>query len=321
MYYINAATSVTHQNTFSNKGFTKSLKKGNLAELIKPDYKQYINPVAIRRMSEILRMSVACGMDALKQAEVESADAIIVGTGLGCLMDTEKFLNNAITITGALLPPTSFIQSTHNTMAGQISLAMSNHNYNMTHTQNTLSFEHALLDAVLMLNENDNNILVGAADEYIKQLDVIAEHFAMNALPLTSGASFFVLSSDKNKNTMAVVKDVTALGNCIDVQEQVAAFLSHNKLSSADVNLVLHTGASGHLKYAFGNAAMIDYGMYSGLYATSSAFALHMAADILNEKVSEVDGKTFGKTIKNILICNNLLQGRVGLTLVQSSEA
>lgn len=320
MYYINAATSVTHQNTFSNKGFTKSLKKGNIAELIKPDYKQYINPVAIRRMSEILRMSVACGMDALKQAEVESADAIIVGTGLGCLMDTEKFLNNAITITGALLPPTSFIQSTHNTMAGQISLAMSNHNYNMTHTQNTLSFEHALLDAVLMLNENDNNILVGAADEYIKQLDVIAEHFAMNTLPLTSGASFFVLSKDKNKNTMAVVKDVTALGNCDDVQEQVAAFLLHNKLSSTDVDLVLHTGVND-LKKSFSNAAMIDYGMYSGMYATSSAFALHMAADILNEKTSELDGQTFSKAIKNILICNNLLQGRVGLTLVQSNEA
>lgn len=320
MYYINAATSVTHQNTFSNKGFTKSLKKGNIAELIKPDYKQYINPVAIRRMSEILRMSVACGMDALKQAEVESADAIIVGTGLGCLMDTEKFLNNAITITGALLPPTSFIQSTHNTMAGQISLAMSNHNYNMTHTQNTLSFEHALLDAVLMLNENDNNILVGAADEYIKQLDVIAEYFAMNALPLTSGASFFVLSKDKNKNTIAIVKDVTALGNCDDVQEQVAAFLLHNKLSSTDVDLVLHTGVND-LKRSFSNAAMIDYGMYSGMYATSSAFALHMAADILNEKTSELDGQTFSKAIKNILICNNLLQGRVGLTLVQSNEA
>ncbi len=321
MYYINAATSVTHQNTFSNKGFTKSLKKNNLAELIKPDYKQYINPVAIRRMSEILRMSVACGMDALKQAEVESADAIIVGTGLGCLMDTEKFLNNAITITGALLPPTSFIQSTHNTMAGQISLAMSNHNYNMTHTQNTLSFEHALLDAVLMLNENDNNILVGAADEYIKQLDVIAEHFQMNALPLTSGASFFVLSKEKNKNTMACVKDVTALGNCDDVKDHVAAFLSDNKISSADVDLVLHTGAVDVLKNAFSNATMINYGMYSGMYATSSAFALHMAADMLNEKVDEVDGQIFGKAVKNILICNNLLHRRLGLTLVQGSEA
>lgn len=119
---------------------------------------------------------------------------------------------------------------------------------------------------------------------------------------------------------MAVVKDVTALGNCDDVQEQVAAFLLHNKLSSTDVDLVLHTGVND-LKRSFSNAAMIDYGMYSGMYATSSAFALHMAADILNEKTSELDGQTFSKAIKNILICNNLLQGRVGLTLVQSNEA
>src|ERR1044071_5894076 len=99
MYYINAASTISHQPTFGNKGFFKNISKlDDDTVLIHPAYKELIHSDMLRRMSEILRMSVSCAMDCLHQAELKQPDAIIVGTGLGCLFDTEKFLTNIITI-------------------------------------------------------------------------------------------------------------------------------------------------------------------------------------------------------------------------------
>ena len=40
----------------------------------------------------------------------------------------------------------------------------------MTHTQNALSFEVSLIDAILLLKEDKENVLLGAADEKIEFL-------------------------------------------------------------------------------------------------------------------------------------------------------
>lgn len=103
MYCIQSAATISHQPSFANPGFSSRLSK-EFESLIKPDYKEFVPPALIRRMSDILRMAVASSNLALKDAGIEQPDAIITGTGLGCLYDTEKFLNNAITIEGGLLP-------------------------------------------------------------------------------------------------------------------------------------------------------------------------------------------------------------------------
>lgn len=59
---------------------------------------------------------------AMKDANVESVDAIITGTGLGCIEDSEKFLKSILDNKEEFLTPTSFIQSTHNTVGAQIAL-------------------------------------------------------------------------------------------------------------------------------------------------------------------------------------------------------
>ncbi|MEO6284058.1 MAG: beta-ketoacyl synthase chain length factor [Dyadobacter sp.] len=320
MFYISAASSISHQPTFKNAGFSAFI--GPLTEssaLVSPDYKGFIEAGLLRRMSKILRMSVACSKDCIEQAGIEQPNAIVVGTGLGCLQDTEKFLNNSITIEG-LLPPTAFIQSTHNTMAGQISLSIGNHGYNMTHTQNTLSFEHALQDAMLLLNEGEKHILVGAADEYIEILTEISGQ--LNIRPetlLASGASFFVLSKEKTTASLAVVKDCVTTGLVQDIPEKIASFLSDNGLKASDLDLILYSGASNGLNHddvflktlpaSLGKC--VDYLQLSGIYPTASAFALHYAADLMNQN----------KSLKNILIYNSLIQRNLGLTLVQSIEA
>ena len=288
--YITGASTISHQPTFGSPGFSASLEPlGESSELISPDYKAYIDAGLLRRMSKILRMSVACAKDCIGQAAVGQPDAIVVGTGLGCLQDTEKFLNTSLTVEG-LLPPTSFIQSTHNTMAGQISLSLGNHGYNMTHTQNTLSFEHALLDASMLLHEGDRSVLVGAADEHIDILDDIAVRLSFEATaPLTSAASFFIVSLENQGNASAVLADVYTSGGIENVPEEIDAFLERNGLQIADIDLVFYAGAP-----VPGAGRNVDYLPLTGVYPTASAFALQYAADMLN----------VSSGYRNVLICN-----------------
>ncbi len=320
MYFIKAIETIGHQPSFSNRGFAQHLLPAH-ENVMHPDYKQYINAVTLRRMSNILRMAVACASETLVQSSAEKADAIIVGTGLGCLHDTEKFLSNAILIKDSLLPPTSFIQSTHNTMAGQISLAMSNHCYNMTHTQNMLSFEHAVADAMMFLDENGGNVLLGSADEYIPQLDAVLEYFKLNDVMPTSGVSFLTVSKSETIGVKALLKAIdTFFGERIS-QNYVTNFLLKHQLTNAAVDLVLCSGkGSEEFLSNAGFGEVINFEKYTGRYSTSSAFALHLAVDLLSEEKNIFAGKKFQKEIKTVLICNMLHGKATGLILVQKYE-
>ena len=320
--YINAASTISHQPTFQNAGFSRLLEPlENSSELISPNYKEYIDAALLRRMSKILRMSVAAAKDCLYQAEIEQPGAIIVGTGLGCLQDTERFLNNFLTIEG-LLPPTSFIQSTHNTIAGQISLSIGNHGYNMTHTQNTLSFEHALIDTELLLTEGNDQIIAGAADEYIPFLDEVAANLQPQTQHnLTSGASFFVISKVKSEKSLAVLKAVEAVGLVQDVDLAIDSFLSDNFLNVTEIDLILYAdlnvGSKNSIankyfnEHYHANSKLINYTKLSGLYPTNSAFAMHYAIDKIQHHPE----------LKRVLILNGLNKINLGLILIESIEA
>jgi len=322
LFYISAASGITHQPTFKNSGFSASIEPITASsELISPVFKDYIDAGLLRRMSKILRMSVTCAKDCLEQADIEQPDSIVVGTGFGCLQDTEKFLNNVLTIEG-LLPPTSFIQSTHNTIAGQISLSIGNHGYNMTHTQNTLSFEHAVLDAMLLLEEDNKNVLVGAADEYIEILNKVSTNLNLVAkAQITSGASFFILSNEKTERTLAQILDVETIGFVQDIPAAIDTFLEKNNLAQTLIDYVFFadfgtdSGKDSFVNSYFNQIEdkkkLIDYSLLSGLYPTNSAFALHCAVDKIQKN----------REIQNVLICNNLNKINLGLTLIQSIEA
>ena len=113
-----------------------------------PDYKDIItNATLRRRMSRIVKMGVACGLECMGELSPEKIQGIITATGLGCLTDTEKFLNNLLDNEERMLNPTPFIQSTFNTIGAQIALIHQIHAYNMTYVHRGLSFESALLDS------------------------------------------------------------------------------------------------------------------------------------------------------------------------------
>ena len=91
MYYINACSSISHQPSFQNEKWVNDLTKlTDDSELVSPNYKEFVKGGELRRMGKIIRMGIACSKDCVQQSEITNPDAIIVGTGLGCLTDTEN---------------------------------------------------------------------------------------------------------------------------------------------------------------------------------------------------------------------------------------
>lgn len=166
--YIIATANISPQNTFEQNEVLKNIVEYNSNQLtcIEPDYKSFIDAKLIRRMSRIIKMGVTAATKCLQNAGVSQPDAIVTGTAYGCLEDTGLFLTKMVEYNEELLTPTAFIQSTHNTIGGQIGLMLQCHNYNNAFVHRGFSFESALQDAIMLLQENEaQNVLVGAIDE------------------------------------------------------------------------------------------------------------------------------------------------------------
>lgn len=274
--YINSSVCICYQDTFLNETMTSGLTKANAeSSLAGPDYKQYVSPAQIRRMSTVLKMGVACGVEALKRAETESTDAIIVGTGLGCIQDTLKFVGAMYESAEGTQSPTAFIQSTHNSIAGQLALLLGNRNYNMTHTQGNLSLAYALMDAQLLLAEGDaGSALVGAVDEMTTDeramITALAEKFAHPLPVLGEGSAFWHMSREATATSIAKVTEI-----------KVSTDMGRNLLDGLDADLLL-TNLSLHGK----NERTLVYTDFCGEFFTAAGFGMHLALQFLKNDSS-----------------------------------
>ncbi|MDR2118486.1 MAG: beta-ketoacyl synthase chain length factor [Tannerellaceae bacterium] len=131
-----------------------------------PDYTRYFAPNTARRLGKILKRAMLTSRQVMQASGISQPDAIITATGLGCIENTECFLD-ALTREGeSLLKPTCFMQSTHNTISSLIAIDAHCCGYNSTYSHKGTSFECALLDAFMQLeNGSIRTALVGAHDE------------------------------------------------------------------------------------------------------------------------------------------------------------
>ncbi len=349
--YINSAACISVQDTL-NENFSQNLQPENSIQIVKaiePNYKEFIPPAASRRMSKTVKMSTVSSQYALKEAEIEKPNAIIVGTGMGCSQDSEKFLKNVLENNEEFLTPTYFIQSTHNTVAGQIALGLQCHAYNFTYVNTSSSLEFSFLDAKLQINDGEaENVLVGSTDE---QTDRTMELYKLNNtikkeedFPVDyinsktdgviwgEGASFFVLGKDKTENSYAQLKDIQ-LSNQLDleeIQQFIEDFSIKNNLNFKEIDAVI-LGFSGDAKSdvyytkamdLFSNSSLLYYKHLSGEFNTASGFSTFMACHILkNQEIPEVmmisDLKK--KEIKNILLYNHLGGNDHSLVLLEKA--
>lgn len=331
--YIRSASSISPQNTFGDNEFLTEIVEytGTRLKAIEPDYKQYIDPKLIRRMSHVIKMGVSAAKDCLGRAGVEMPGAIITGTALGCMEDTVSFLTRIVELNEEMLPPTSFIQSTHNTVAAQIALMLQCHGYNNTFVHKGISFENALIDALMLLKEQEaDNILVGGTEEMIDvSFTVLTRLGLYKRWPISNldlykeeskgtiggeGASFFLLSDKTSKDNLAELIGIKTLYKPIDIEQCITQFLKEHGLNISDVDLVI-TGRNGDIKNdriyndliqsLFADSTLANYKHLCGEYPTSSSFALWLASNTI--KTGAVPAIVANITIapKKVLIYNH----------------
>lgn len=275
---------------------------------IEPDYKDIITNANLRRrMSHFVKMGVACGLQCIQKNASRPIDAIITATGLGCIADTEKFLCSIIENNEQLLNPTAFTQSTFNVVGAQIALLTNNHAYNNTFVHRGLSFESALIDAMMRINEGDKNILVGAIDEATAITQAIMQRLGLlNDATLGEGAQFFAIG-DEPLGAYTELKAVKTLSGKIDhaeVSSAIRKLLANAGIEPNNIDILL-TGKNGNTeqdkiyaaieKNLFESATQLSFKDICGEYPTASSYAFYVAVDRLMSSAAP----------KNILIYNH----------------
>ncbi len=334
--YIRSSACVSPQNTFNSVDFLTDIVEstGTRLKAIEPDYKEFIDPKQIRRMSHVIKMGIAAAKSCLTQADVDMPGAVITGTALGCIADTVTFLTRIVEQEEEMLPPTAFIQSTHNTVAAQIALMLKCHNYNNTFVHKGISFESALFDAIMLLNEQEaDNILVGGVEEMVDASFTVLSRLGLyKRWPVSNlslydtptngtiggeGAAFFLATSEESPDNLAQLTGLKLLYKPKSIEESIAEFLKSHELSIEDIDLII-TGKNGDTKNDeiyknlndsfFKNKSFANYKHLCGEYATSSSFALWLASNIVKggvvpETVKEGNFGAFSP--KKVLIYNH----------------
>ncbi|MDO3640838.1 beta-ketoacyl synthase chain length factor [Mucilaginibacter sp. L3T2-6] len=350
--YIRSSACISAQRTFGTGDILTDIVEYNSTRLpaIEPDYKEFIDPKQIRRMSHVIKMGVAAAKECLNNGDVEMPGAIITGTAFGCMEDTVTFLTRIIEQEEELLPPTAFIQSTHNTVAAQVALMLKCHAYNSTFVHKGISFESALFDAVMLLQEQEaDNILVGGTEEMVDTSFTVltrlgfyrrkpVSNLSLFATPEKGtiggeGAGFFLLTDKESPDNLAELTGLTTFYKPTDnqdIERRITAFLQKHSLTVKDIDLVI-TGKNGDIKndeiYAWLNASLFknnvtaNYKHLSGEYSVASVFSLWLAANIVKkgivpDAILEDDVKI--NAPKKVLLLNHYQNKYYSLMLVSA---
>lgn len=128
--------------------------------------KEFVSPMESRRMGKLMKAAHLSALRALKNAGIESPDAIITATSRGMLEVSMQFLEDIALNGEELLKPTLFMQSTHNTLSSALAIRVKCHGYNTTYSHGEDSFKWAMRDAVRLIESGKaTSVLVGEFDE------------------------------------------------------------------------------------------------------------------------------------------------------------
>ena len=348
--YIQGVGSISSQKTFDNSEFLDEITDYNdtVISVVNPVYKDYIPPAAARRMAKGIKMGVVASKVALEEAGLENVDAIITGTGMGCVVDSEKFVSAIIDNNEEYLTPTSFIQSTHNTVGGQIALGLGCKGYNFTYVHASNSFESAMMDAKMQLELDEaSTVLVGGVDElgahtvkihrlinHIKKTDVSPANLLgskTEGAVFSEGANFFVLGNVNADNSYAELIAVEMFNNLPEkkLSETVCSFLAANNMSVEDIDILV-LGNNGDVGYdgfynnlgkgLFLETQQVYYKHLCGEFHTASSFGVWLAAKILKtQSVPDIVALNDVKAVKKeaILIYNQYRGENHSFTLLK----
>jgi 3-oxoacyl-[acyl-carrier-protein] synthase II len=353
--FINGVGILSPQKTYFNSEFLTEITEYDKSALttVHPDFKEYINPVQLRRMSRMLRIGLTAATICLRDSGPIKPDGIVTASGFGFLEETAKFLTEILDQDEKQLTPTYFMQSTYNALSGFIAMNLKCDGYCNTYVGRGHAFETALLDAMMLVTATpSSNILLGGFDEAEKaDFKVLGRigHYkneAIQNLKLfesdTAGtiqgesAAFFMLGPEPTENSWCKI-----LGQRIiyfptgleEIKSNLNSFLSENELDIADIDVVIH-GQSGDrtkdastlelLALLFNQTPQARFKHLSGEYCTSTSFALWLGASMIrHQRIPETtrgNSVPIPTKIKTILLFNHYQSKNFSFHLLRSLE-
>lgn len=354
-YYINGIGIISPQRTFNNDEFLPEVSQyhENHLNCVTPEFKEYINPVQLRRLSRMLRAGLSAAVISVRDSKINAPDGIITGTGYGFLTDTGKFLTEIYDYKEKQLTPTFFMQSTYNALAGLVALTFKCKGYNNTYVNKGFAFETSVHDAMMQLaKKNAQTLLVGGYDERDDaqyRIHLRASYYKatpVNNLQLfeqkTAGtlqgeaAAFFAVSGEPSEQTWCRLVDLKMIflpESKASLSKNLTQFLSDNNVSFNDIDVFVN-GMSGDV----GNDALLEslaqdelrnitevrFKHLCGEYCTASSFGLWLGASIVKKqqipeivRFNQINSKS---PIKTVLIINQYMGRNYSFVLLKSAH-
>ena len=310
--YISGVNQVSSQIPLSEEWLLNPVLIDNTySRAIEPDIKQMISPIEARRMSKILKRALATALTTLKETNVNSPDAIIMGTGKGCLENSEKFLTDLSEYGENGLKPSLFMQSTHNTISSLIAINLKCHAYNNTYSHLGVSFESALMDAWIQISHGRiNTALVGAHDEVTPLMSTIMRENNPEVGCISESSVTALLSNQGTEGQCKVAEvrifhkpDMEELTESLNEKDQILLLgLNGNVQNDSQYHNLL-----GNLGFS---PAVLKYKNIFGENFSSSAIAFYVAVTLLkNQRIPEFmiekNKPILEKSIKRITVLNH----------------
>ena len=290
--YIISAAAISAQEPFKGVNSFEALPMEGGRVLCKdPDFKQFIPPMEARRMSSILKRTLAVSKYVMENSPLKCPDAIISGTGNGCVGDTEVFLKKMIDDGENMLNPSKFICSTPNTCASQIAIALGCNGFNSTHVNDAFSMEGALLDSIMQFEKGEaSSILMVVADQMTDNLYRMLSFLPkLSSIPLSEGATAFLLENKPSERAYAVIEDMIQIRG--GVSDTLDNFLSSSGLTWDDIDLVMTSDFPNPQRENFAfipkEKERLTYKQWCGEYLSASAFGLFCCSDILKNSAGK----------------------------------
>ncbi|MDR1792244.1 MAG: beta-ketoacyl synthase chain length factor [Bacteroidales bacterium] len=337
--YIQSSAQISFQQPLTEQWFEQPVycQQGFMRSIDPQDWTDFIQPKEGRRAGKLLKRAIAVSLTALREANTKVPDAIVAGTGLGCVEHTENFLKALVDTGEDLLPPTPFMLSTHNTIASYIAIMLACHGYNATYSHRGLSFDAALLDAFMQIETNTakNALVIGndeLTDDYFRMLgkidywkkgkispSILHKKDTVGSFAGECSVSF-VISDSVHNHTIAQIKGIEILyqPSVSEVFQTIILLLAKNELGLKNIDAVL-MGVNGDVAFdklylsvcqsIMKEKPLLWYKHLFGESYTASGLGLHVATTILKNGFSPAflnyKKDKAVKNIRNILILNH----------------
>ena len=293
--YINSVKQISAQQPLTDEWFDNPiLYNEQYIRAIDADYKQYFSPLKTRRLGKILKRALLTSREAMQESGVSNPDAIITGTGLGCIENTEIFLDKLVREGEEMLNPTHFMNSTHNTISSLVAIDAKCRNYNTTYAHKGMSFECALQDAFLQMQSGKiGTALVGAHDEmtlsYFTLLKKMGHFGVENQIFAGETAVAMILSTEKTEKSLcrieAMGKVYSGDKGCPDIEglkkliERIDFVMIGSNGSPENDRIYLK-----NCQKLFPDIPLLQYKNIFGESYTAPAFAVYAAALCLKNR-------------------------------------